>query len=286
MNFQSGILEPISDHAVFLEFDIVNQNELIRSIGNLSDSVQNSKHVVGIGSPLANILGLSIPALETFPDYSANGLTVPSTQTSLLVVLRGDNKSDLTNKSESLESLLLPAFVLVSKIFGFKHEDGRDLTGYEDGTENPTGQAAIAAAILTGAGGAMDDSSFVAVQKWLHDFSRFNAMSRVQQDDTIGRRRDTNDEFDSPDFAHVKRTAQESFNPEAFVVRRSMPWSDTSGCGLMFVAYGCSFYAFDVQMKRMTGCESGIIDGLFRFTEPVSGGFLLVPACSLRETDY
>jgi len=37
----------------------------------------------------------------------------------------------------------------------------------------------------------------------------------------FGRRRDDNEEIaDAPPSAHVKRTAQESFEPEAFVLRR------------------------------------------------------------------
>jgi putative iron-dependent peroxidase len=50
-------------------------------------------------------------------------------------------------------------------------------------------------------------------------------MSTTEQDHAVGRRRSDNEELDdAPESAHVKRTAQESFEPEAFVVRRSMPW--------------------------------------------------------------
>ena len=43
----------------------------------------------------------------------------------------------------------------------------------------------------------------------------------------------------APESAHVKRTAQESFSPEAFVLRRSMPWADCGQAGLAFL------YAFN-----------------------------------------
>jgi len=45
----------------------------------------------------------------------------------------------------------------------------------------------------------------------------------------------------------------------------------------MFVAFGCSFYAFDAQLKRMIGAEDGITDGLFRFTRPISGSYFWCP---------
>ena len=60
-----------------------------------------------------------------------------------------------------------------------------------------------------------------------------------------------------------KRTVQESFEPEAFVVRRSVPWADKGGEGLMFVAFGQSLDAFEAQLRRMAGQEDGILDGLF-----------------------
>jgi putative iron-dependent peroxidase len=75
----------------------------------------------------------------------------------------------------------------------------------------------------------------------------------------------------------VKRTAQESCDPEAFVVRRSMPWSDETGEGLVFVSFGKSLDAFEARLRRMTGQEDGIIDGLFRFTRPVSGSYFWCP---------
>ena len=64
----------------------------------------------------------------------------------------------------------------------------------------------------------------------------------------------------------MKRTAQESFSPEAFVLRRSIPWSDENAGGLNFVAFGKSFDAFEAQLKRMVGAEDGITDTLFEFT--------------------
>lgn len=152
-------------------------------------------------------------------------------------------------------------------------------TGYEDGTENPTDQAAVDAAIVSGKGPWLDGSSFVAMQQWLHDFDSFGALSAIQADNSIGRRlRDNIEIEDAPDSAHVKRTAQESFKPEAFMLRRSMPWSstDTKG-GLFFSAFGTSVNAFEAQLARMIGDEDGITDALFKFTRPISGSYFWCP---------
>ena len=77
--------------------------------------------------------------------------------------------------------------------------------------------------------------------------------------------------------AHVKRTAQESFSPEAFVLRRSMPWFEGSEGGLYFVAFAHTLDAFEAQLRRMVGKEDAITDGLFRFSRPVSGGYYWCP---------
>jgi putative iron-dependent peroxidase len=164
---------------------------------------------------------------------------------------------------------------------GFKYDRGLDLTGYEDGTENPQGDDAVDAAIVRGAGSALDGSSFVAVQQWLHDLDRFEAMPESERDNIIGRRLSDNAELeDAPISAHVKRTAQESFDPDAFVVRRSMPWALAGGEGLMFVAFGESLCAFEAQLRRMAGQEDRVIDGLFRFTRPISGSYFWCPPLS------
>jgi putative iron-dependent peroxidase len=112
----------------------------------------------------------------------------------------------------------------------------------------------------------------------VHDFVRFDALGRDEQDASVGRRRDDNEEIeDAPPSAHVKRTAQESFDPEAFVVRRSMPWAEGTRAGLVFVAFGRSFDAFEAQLNRMLGLEDGVIDALFRFTRPLTGGYFWCP---------
>ncbi len=112
----------------------------------------------------------------------------------------------------------------------------------------------------------------------MHDLDHMKSLPQDDQDNIIGRRLSDNEELDdAPDSAHVKRTAQESFEPEAFVVRRSMPWADDSGEGLMFVAFGKSHDAYEAQMRRMAGEDDGITDGLFRMSRPISGSYFWCP---------
>jgi len=61
------------------------------------------------------------------------------------------------------------------------------------------------------------------------------------------------------------------------VLRRSMPWALGHKMGLMFVAFGCTLDAYEVQMRRMAGLDDGITDGIFKISKPVSGSYLWCP---------
>ena len=205
-------------------------------------------------------------------------MKLPSTPTDLLVWLRGDDRGTLLANSLRIEALLAPAFAVESIADAFNYGGGKDLTDYEDGTENPEGDEALAAAFVAEGREAPAGSSFLALQRWHIQFSRFEAMPKAQQDHTIGRERVSNEELDeAPESAHVKRTAQENFEPEAFVLRRSMPWIDGNEGGLMFTAFGHSFDAFEALLRRMSGAEDGLTDALFDFTEPQTGAYFWCP---------
>ena len=283
---QPGILLPIPSHARYLSFALGETAKIAAALGALRDLADGEKAVVGIGQTLASALGATIAGLKRLPPITAPGLSIASAPEVLWIWLRGDDRGEILHRSRKITRALAPAFVLNDIVDAFKYAEGRDLSGYEDGTENPTGDAAIDAAIV-GVNSPLAASSFVATQRWQHDFERFEAMTEDAQDNAIGRRQCDNEELDeAPICAHVKRTAQESFTPEAFVVRRSMPWAEGNDGGLMFVAFGHSFDAFEAQFKRMVGGEDGVTDALFTFTQPVNGGYYWCPALKDGKLDF
>ncbi len=275
---QPGILAAPPAHARYLEFALAPGGDPPAALAALSEVFDPAREVLGIGPSLAAALGVSVDGLHPFTGLTGPGVEVPATHGALWLWLRGDDRGELLHRTRAMETLLAPGFDLDNVVEAFTHADCRDLTGYEDGTENPEGDDALAAALVSEAASPLHGSSFVAVQQWLHDLDAFDAMDRATQDATIGRHRDSNEEFDAPPSAHVKRTAQESFEPEAFVLRRSMPWSDGVNAGLVFVAFGRSLDAFEVQMRRMAGLDDGITDALFRFTRPLTGATYWCPA--------
>lgn len=283
---QRGILAPVPQVARHLFFVTSPGSDPARSMRALRDIADGDATVVGLGQSLVLALGREVSGLSAFPRYAGRGFEVPSTPTALWCWLRGDDRGDLVHRARQIEQIVAPGLRLAQAIDAFRYRSGLDLTGYEDGTENPKGAAAVEAAVVTGQGPGFDAASFAAVQQWVHDLDGFEAMTPAEQDNTIGRRKRDNEEIEeAPPAAHVKRTAQESFEPPAFLLRRSMPWADKKRAGLVFVAFGKSFDAFEAQLRRMVGAEDGISDALFRFTRPVSGSYFWCPAMANGRLD-
>jgi porphyrinogen peroxidase len=275
---QPGVLAPVPPLARHLFFVLESSAGLPAALDALAGRVDGEACVAGFGVSLLQALGVRIDGLKAFPALSAAGVDVPSTQYALWCWLRGDDRGELLYRSRALEAALAPALRLVQGTDAFRYRSGHDLTGYEDGTENPEGEAALAAAAQPDGPAGVCGGSFAAIQHWVHDLDGFEALPEGEQDHIFGRRKSDNEELDdAPASAHVKRTAQESFDPEAFVLRRSMPWADEDGAGLVFLAFGHSLAAFEAQMRRMAGLEDGIVDALFRFSRPISGGYYWCP---------
>ncbi|MDB5851520.1 MAG: peroxidase [Rhodoferax sp.] len=283
---QPGIMAPIPPVGRYVIFSVspeAGRAALTEALVRLAALADGNRLVIGVGPRLVEALGATVPDLAEMPDLSEHGVHVPSTPTALWCWLRGSDRGEMVLATRKLERALTPALHLDRVVEAFRHGEptaahGRDLSGYEDGTENPQGDAAIAAALVSGQGPGLDESSYVAVQQWVHDLDAFEDMTAEVRDHVMGRRITDNEEIDdAPISAHVKRTAQESFDPEAFVLRRSMPWALSNKFGLFFVAFGHSHAAFEAQMRRMAGYEDGETDALFGFSKPVSGAYLWCP---------
>lgn len=284
MSYQPGILADVPQHARYLTFELALGADPKSALAALGSLIIDDGIVVGLGAQLVRALGARIDGFRPFPTWDGPGFAIPSTPSALWIWLRGKDPGTLMHAGRDVIDALGSDFDLDSVVDGFRYREGRDLSGYVDGTENPTGAGAAATALTAGSGPGLDGGSFVAVQLWQHDLDRFEDMLETERDHVIGRRRSDNEELaDAPESAHVKRTAQEDFEPAAFLLRRSMPWADDSGEGLVFVSFGCRLDAFEAQLRRMVGADDGIVDALFRFTRPVTGAAFWCPP---RDQDH
>lgn len=99
----------------------------------------------------------------------------------LLFHIRAE-RDDLRFEFEKL--LLNPlgnAVTVVDEVQGFRHFEARDLLGFVDGTENPTGRGMLESSLVS----ADDDpgfagGSYVVVQKYLHDLAAWGALGTAE----------------------------------------------------------------------------------------------------------
>jgi porphyrinogen peroxidase len=290
--YQPGILQPVpalAQHQFWQRRPEASADQVKQVLRSVWETVDGKSVVLGLGASLGADLRLGAPReLKAFVEPMGSRLKLPNTPSDLWLWLRskaqddkGTEQAQLLALSRKLHALLASAFKLQESVACFRHAEGRDLTGYEDGTENPKGKKALATGI------APDGSSFVALQKWQHQWHKIDAMSEQQRNLAIGRVRKTNEEIeDAPESAHVKRTAQEDFilsdSSEGFSLRRSMPWSDDVNSGLMFTSFGKNFEAFEAQLAKMVGAMDGVTDAVFRMSKPVSGAYFWCPPLSLE----
>src|SRR3569832_867934 len=175
-NFQPGILDPVPAVARYVNFVIheggTDAQAIKDALTRLSPLANGSDVVVGIGPSLVAALDAQVPGLHEYPDFSGHGVKVPATPGVLWCWVRGDDLGDLLHLTRKVQKALAPAFVVRHVVDSFRHAwsgtHGRDITGFEDGTENPEGAAALTAAFAHGCGDGLDGSSYVAVQQWLH----------------------------------------------------------------------------------------------------------------------
>ncbi|MDN3639757.1 Dyp-type peroxidase [Simiduia curdlanivorans] len=274
MKSQLGINSPLPACAKYCFFRLLGDS---KDVARRLNTIVDDNVVIGLGLSLLKHLGLMVPGMKSAPDFSWQGLDIPQTPSALCVWVRGSDAGIVALRTRKIVQQLAGIFELVDDLDGFLHREGRDVTGYEDGTENPSGEAAHKSAFVPA--GAFAESSFMAVQCWLHDMEAFEALPLAARNHIIGRDLESNEELeDAPARAHVKRTEQESFSPPQFVLRKSMAWQGRAKMGLMFVAFGASFDAFEAQMYRMTGSVDGIRDALFDFSRPLTSAYYWCPA--------
>jgi putative iron-dependent peroxidase len=274
---QSSILAPPPPAGRFLTLGLVPDAPARAALERVAAMRAGDGIVVGLGDPLLRAAGLHIDELRPFPALSGPGGAFPSAQGAVWLFLAGRDAGEILHRTRRVVAELGEHFRIDEDVASFLYAEGRDLSGYEDGTENPKGARAAEVALCAGKPG-LAGSSFVAAQRWVHDLSLIEKLAPQERDYIVGRDRESNEELaDAPPSAHVKRSAQESFDPTAFMLRRSMPWGDVREHGLYFVAYGASLDPYERVLRRMIGLDDGIADGLLRFTRPVSGGYYWCP---------
>ena len=110
--------------------------------------------------------------------------------------------------------------VLAHEIVGWPYHHDLDLTGFIDGTENPTLVEATAVAVVPH-GVAGEGASVLLLQQWEHDAIGWEALPVDAQEAIIGRRKADSEELDPrPPTSHVARTDQDTLRQDLPPERR------------------------------------------------------------------
>jgi putative iron-dependent peroxidase len=169
---------------------------------------------------------------------------------------------------------------LVEETSSWSYRHDRDLTGFIDGSENPTLLDAPMTALLPeGVSGAA--GSILLLQKWKHKAAEWEALPIEQQERIMGRTKLESVELENkPPDSHVARTDQDEFG---HIFRRNMPYGSVDDHGTMFVGFSADQKRLSGMLASMAGLTTGTRDALTRFTQPLTGSYYFVPSVeSLR----
>ena len=170
----------------------------------------------------------------------------------------------------------------------FRYFDERDLLGFVDGTENPTGQAADIAVTIGAEDPAFAGGTYVIVQKYLHDMAAWDALSVEEQERVIGRAKLSNVEMDDdvkPSNSHVAlNTIIDPDGTQRQILRENMPFGSLGAgeFGTYFIGYAATPSVTELMLQRMfLGDPPGNYDRILDFSTAVTGSLFFVPTAGL-----
>lgn len=281
---QSGIFAVGTASHAYLELDLLDGADPAAAVRVLADLAERettmgaTNLVVGVRPEVwARVSPDTLPAgLDGFLDavVGDDGFTMPATQHDLALWFSGPAYDVVFDGSLDAVRRLAPLATLAVETPGWIYRRDRDLTGFEDGTENPTLASAPQYALVPqGAPGA--GGSVLLLQKWVHDADAWLALTDVEQERVIGRTKPDSIELDPrPETAHAARTDQDDFG---HVLRRNTPYGSVSEHGTMFVGFAASRTPLHTMLESMAGL-GGPRDALTRYAHPLTGSYYWVPA--------
>ncbi|HEY2206478.1 MAG TPA: Dyp-type peroxidase [Pseudonocardia sp.] len=299
-----AVLGPLTTSAVFLVVTVDDggeqaARELLTDLPGLCRAVGfRSMHgelscVAGIGAAAWPRLfdGPAPAELHPLPVFLGARHRTVSTPGDLLFHLRA-NRQDLCFELETqIMERLRGSVTVADEVPAFRYFDARDVLGFVDGTENPTGRAASEAVLLDGAGDpAFAGGSYVVVQKYLHDMAAWNALPTEAQELVIGRRKLSDVELgpdEQPEDSHVARaTITDPDGTEREILRDNMPFGSPAGdeFGTYFIGYGRTPSVVETMLSSMfVGDPPGSHDRILDFSTPVTGCLFFAPSADFLD---
>jgi len=294
---QFGIYAEPNLHGNYLLFNVLDDKNAFLRIAlsrlpalfeNYADQFSEA-NLIGVVAIGANYWDEFYPRkrpklLSPFPAMNSYDFFAPSNSYDLYIEIRSDRADVIHIVSSKVCQLLADSVELIEEVQAFRFLDGRDLTGFADGTDNPQGLHRKEVAIVND----REDSYFVGgsylhIQRYRHNLGLWNALPDSEQEHVYGRTKFDNSEHADEDkalTAHTKRTNlyDEQGHPIE-IIRQSMPYGDMKRQGLFFVSYCHSPKPFEIILKSMIyGDEDGNVDHLLKYTQAETGAAFFAPS--------
>ena len=229
--------------------------------------------------------------LHPFKELRAGDRHAPSTPADLLFHLRAKRMDLCFELVAQIMSRIGPALSTVDETHGFRYFDDRDLLGFVDGTENPRGLAALNAALITAAEDPHHAAgSYVIIQKYLHDMSKWNSLTTEEQERVIGRAKLSDIEMSDavkPKNAHSALTSIDENGKELQILRDNMPFGKPGQgeFGTYFIGYCHTPRVTEQMLENMfIGKPPGNYDRLLDFSRAVSGSLFFAPSSTFLDS--
>ena len=301
MTAQSVILPLPSDHARFIvlrlkDLSIDELKEKLEDLFSTRDRLITQyphaqiKTAVAFGPELWAQLHPTAPAgfKQLEPIYGS--FNMPVSPADVLIHIAAQRTDICFALSQSFFEGIQDKVDVLDERVCFRNFDGRDLTGFIDGTENPQfPDDRAATTLLSEDAGVFADGSFIFAQRYCHDLEKWKKLKVDAQEHVIGRTKLESIELDDeiqPENSHVSRTVVEDGEGEELaILRHSLPYGDGRGDqGLFFIAYTNDLSIIDSMLVRMFGTSGdGIHDRLLHFVTPMDGAYYFAPSEELLE---
>jgi porphyrinogen peroxidase len=246
--------------------------------------------VVGIGSDAWNRLFGTPRPKELHPFREIFGVHhAVGTPGDLLFHIRATRTDLCFELATQIMTRLAGAVSVADEVHGFKYFDDRDLLGFVDGTENPVAQAAAEATIIGNEDAAFTGGSYVIVQKYLHDLTKWNALPVEEQEQIVGRKKLSDIELEDaakPTFAHNVLTSITEDGQPIEILRDNMPFGNVGNgeFGTYFIGYARSPSRIEHMLENMfIGKPPGNYDRLLDVSRAATGSLFFVPSATFLD---
>jgi putative iron-dependent peroxidase len=270
---QAGIFALGTASHAYLELDGRGDGDLVQAVASLREPRTTMGGVNLVAGFRPELWPADVPeALHGFDD--AVGL-MPATQHDAVLWISGASYDVVFDVARAALAVLAPVATVAEETSSWPYRHDLDLTGFIDGTENPTLMDAPEIVLVPegrpGAGGTI-----LLLQKWEHDAAAWEALPVASQEAVIGRRKADSVELDDkPADSHVASTDQDTFG---HVFRRNMPYGTVTNHGTMFVGFCAEQRPLEAMLESMAGLTSGTRDALTRYMHPLTGAYYFVPS--------